>query len=149
MDRDLIEVTVPGLQKLYDTHKYTVAQVTQWYLARIARYDGIYRAVETVMAKDALAAAAREDADGAGTHGPLWGVPIVVKANTSIAGQVTTDGWEGFTLPGQGTGGAARRPGGGETESGGRHHHRPHQHARLRQFRRQPLFVVRAHRQCL
>ena len=56
MDRDLIEATVPGLQQLYATRKYTVTQVTQWYLDRIARYDGIYRAVETVMDKEALAA---------------------------------------------------------------------------------------------
>jgi Asp-tRNA(Asn)/Glu-tRNA(Gln) amidotransferase A subunit family amidase len=102
MDRDLIEATVPGLQQLYATRKYTVTQVTQWYLDRIARYDGIYRAVETVMDKEALAAAAREDARPPGAaHGPLWGIPIVVKANTSIEGQVTTDGWAGFTLPGK------------------------------------------------
>jgi Asp-tRNA(Asn)/Glu-tRNA(Gln) amidotransferase A subunit family amidase len=102
MDRDLIEATVPGLQHLYATRKYTVTQVTQWYLDRIARYDGIYRAVETVMRKEALAAAAREDAQPPGAaHGPLWGIPIVVKANTSIEGQVTTDGWAGFTLPGK------------------------------------------------
>jgi len=100
MDRDLIEVTVPGLQHLYAERKYTVTQVTQWYLDRIARYDGIYRAVETVMRKEALDAAAREDAES-GPHGPLWGVPIVVKANTSIQGQVTTDGWAGFTRPGK------------------------------------------------
>ncbi len=100
MDRDLIEVTVPGLQRLYAEHKYTVAQVTQWYLDRIARYDGIYRAVETVMRKEALAAATREDAESS-PHGPLWGVPIVIKANTSIQGQVTTDGWSGFTRPGE------------------------------------------------
>jgi len=101
MDRDLIEVTVPQLQQFYASRKYTVTQVTQWYLDRIARYDGIYRAVETVMAKEALARAAEEDADRAGNHGPLWGVPLVVKANTSIQGQVTTDGWSGFTLPGK------------------------------------------------
>ncbi|MBN9553365.1 MAG: amidase [Alphaproteobacteria bacterium] len=102
MDRDLIEATVPGLQHLYATRKYTVTQVTQWYLDRIARYDGIYRAVETVMRQEALAAAAREDAQPPGAaHGPLWGIPIVVKANTSIEGQVTTDGWAGFTLPGK------------------------------------------------
>ncbi|MGZ5921767.1 MAG: amidase [Rhizomicrobium sp.] len=100
MDRDLIEITIPQLQRLYAEHKYTVVQVTAWYLARIKKYDGIYRAVETVMDKDALAAAAREDADTGAGHGPLWGVPMVVKANTSMAGQVTTDGWEGFKLPG-------------------------------------------------
>ncbi len=100
MDRDLIEITVPQLQHLYADHKYTVTEVTEWYLARIKKYDGIYRAVETVMEKDALAAAAREDADKTGPHGALWGVPIVIKANTSMAGQVTTDGWAGFKLPG-------------------------------------------------
>src|SRR5512137_1109014 len=63
MDRDLLEVTILQLQQLYAQHKYTVTQVVQWHLARIERYDGIYRAVETVMRAEALAEAAREDAD--------------------------------------------------------------------------------------
>jgi amidase len=103
MDRDLLEVTIPQLQRLYAQHKYTVTQVVEWYLGRIDRYNGVYRAVETVMKSEALAAAAREDAEAATGHavrGPLWGVPIVIKANTSIAGQVTTDGWEGYTIAG-------------------------------------------------
>jgi amidase len=100
MDRDLMEITVPQLQKLYADRKYTVTQVTQWYLARIHRYDGVYKAVETRMDKQALADAAREDSDKSTNHGLLWGVPIVIKANTSIAGQITTDGWAGFTVPG-------------------------------------------------
>jgi Asp-tRNA(Asn)/Glu-tRNA(Gln) amidotransferase A subunit family amidase len=33
-------------------------------------------------------------------RGILWGVPVVIKANTSIAGEVTTDGWSGYTIPG-------------------------------------------------
>ena len=73
MDRDLIEITVPQLQRFYAEHKYTVTQVVQWYLARIKRYDGIYRAVETLMDKDALAVAAREDADKAGGAWPAVG----------------------------------------------------------------------------
>lgn len=103
LDRDLLEVTVPRLQALYAQHRYTVTEVVQWHLARIHRYNGIYRAIETVMEKEALADAAREDAEalhGASPRGALWGVPIVVKANTSIAGQVTTDGWTGYTLKG-------------------------------------------------
>src|SRR6185437_14668503 len=100
MDRDMIEVTVPQLHSYYAERKYTVTQVVQWYLDRIKKYDGIYKAVETVMAKEALADAAEEDANPGGVHGPLWGVPIVLKANTSIAGEITTDGWAGFTLPG-------------------------------------------------
>ena len=101
MDKDLLEVTIPQLQGYYASHKYTVTQVVQWHLSRIHRYNGIYRAVETVMEKDALAAAAAEDAaPDDERHGLLWGVPMVIKANTSIAGQVTTDGWKGYTLPG-------------------------------------------------
>ena len=101
IDRDLNEVTVPALERFYTKHKYTVTQVVQWHLARIRRYDGIYRAVEQVLEKQALAAAAREDAAAArgGPRGPLWGVPIVIKANTSIEGEVTTDGWDGYTIP--------------------------------------------------
>ena len=100
MDQDLMEVTIPQLQRYYAQHKYTVAQVVDWYLQRIARYNGIYRPIEQVFDADARAAAAREDAEAAQAHGPLWGVPMVIKANTSIAGKVTTDGWEGYTVPG-------------------------------------------------
>jgi amidase len=106
IDRDLLEVTIPQLEKFYRDHKYTVTQVVAWHLARIHRYNGIYRAVETIMEKQALATAAQEDAEAAAgsqankVHAPLWGVPIVIKANTSIRGEVTTDGWKGYTLPG-------------------------------------------------
>ena len=101
IDKDLFEVTIPQLENFYASHKYTVTQVVEWHLARIHKYNGIYRPVETVLEKEALAAAAKEDAEAdTSTHGPMWGVPIVIKANTSIAGQVTTDGWAGYTIPG-------------------------------------------------
>ncbi len=101
MDRDLMEVTITQLQRYYAEHKYTVAQVVDWYLARIRRYNGVYRSLEQVFETEARAEAAREDAPaGSMPHGPLWGVPIVIKANTSIQGKVTTDGWEGYTIAG-------------------------------------------------
>jgi amidase len=105
IDRDLLEVTIPKLEKMYVTHKYTVTQVVQWYLARIAAYNGIYRAVQTVDAKAALATASEEDAAAkkAGPsfqRGPMWGVPIVLKTNTSVKGLITTDGWRGYLIPG-------------------------------------------------
>ena len=105
IDRDLLEVSIPQLEKLYASHRYTVTQVVQWYLARISKYDGIYRAVCAVDIPDALATAAREDADAAQIgsslqRGPMWGVPIVIKANTSIKGLITSDGWKGFVIPG-------------------------------------------------
>jgi amidase len=105
VDRDLLEVTIPQLEELYRSHKYTVTEVVQWYMARIARYNGIYRAVQTLDEKGALATAAREDAEAkAGgsnfRRGPMWGVPVVIKANTSIKGLITTDGWKGYMIPG-------------------------------------------------
>ena len=103
MDRDLMDVSVEGLHLLYRAHRYTVTQVVEWHLGRIARYDGVYRAVQTVAAQTALAEAAREDAEAKRpgfAPGLLWGVPVVVKANTSVHGMVTTDGWAGYALPG-------------------------------------------------
>src|SRR3984885_6297332 len=103
IDRDLMEVTVPQLQRYYAEHRYTVTQVVQWHLARGHRDNGIYRAVETSLDRAALETAAREDAEAAAgrvNSAPLWGVPIVIKANTSIAGEITTDGWSGYTIAG-------------------------------------------------
>jgi Asp-tRNA(Asn)/Glu-tRNA(Gln) amidotransferase A subunit family amidase len=105
MDAALLDVTVAGLHRLYDEKRYTVTQVVQWHLDRINRYNGVYGAIETVFRDEALALARQQDAAAAqggtaASRGALWGVPIVVKANTSIAGRVTTAGWEGFRRPG-------------------------------------------------
>jgi len=102
IDQDLTEVTVPQLQAFYTAGKYSVTDVVHWHLARIHRYDGIYRAVEQVLEKSALAQAAAEDAQlhAAAPRGPLFGVPIMIKANTSIKGEITTDGWSGYTIAG-------------------------------------------------
>src|SRR5271154_6481292 len=105
MDHDLLEITVPQLEELYQSNKYTVSEVVHWYMARIAKYNGIYRAVQNLDLQGALDTAAREDAEAAAGgstfhRGPLWGVPIVTKANTSIKGLITTDGWEGYKIPG-------------------------------------------------
>jgi amidase len=105
MDHDLLEVTIPQLEEMYRNHKYTVSEVVHWYMARIARYNGIYRAVQNLDLRGALDTAAREDAEAAAggsnfERGPMWGVPIVTKANTSIKGLITTDGWSGYMIPG-------------------------------------------------
>ena len=105
IDHDLLEVSIPQLEDFYRTHKYTVSDVVKWHLARAKKYNGIYRAVQNFDEAGALASAAREDAaasaGGAGfVRGPLWGVPIVTKANTSVEGLVTTDGWKGYKIPG-------------------------------------------------
>ncbi len=105
IDGDLIEVSIPKLHALYRSHKYTVTEVVRWHVTRIKQYNGVYRAVQTLDEQAALAVAARLDAEaraaGRGfVPGALWGVPIVIKANTSIQGLVTTDGWRGFMISG-------------------------------------------------
>lgn len=101
LDRDLMEVSIPQLQRYYAQRKYTVTAVVEWYLGRINRYNGVYRPVENLFEADARTEAARADAAGSNaSRGRLWGVPIVIKANTSIAGKVTTDGWKGYVVPG-------------------------------------------------
>ena len=98
MDRDLLEVDVPHLQALYAAHRYTVTEVTQWYLERIARYNPTYRAIIHLDAEGALATASLEDRGAKQAHGPLWGVPVLIKDNTAVRGLITSDGWSGFNL---------------------------------------------------
>ena len=105
IDRDLMEVTIPQLEDLYRARKYTVTEVVKWHIARAKKYNGIYRAVQNFDEAAALQAAAREDSDASAgganfARGPMWGVPIVTKANTSVEGLVTTDGWKGYKIPG-------------------------------------------------
>ena len=106
IDRDLTEVSITALQSMYASGKYTVTQVTQWHLDRIARYDGVYKSFLHVDSAGALATARAEDAAkrtaGASFRpGPLWGIPMAVKGNTSVKGLVTINGWEGYTIPGR------------------------------------------------
>src|SRR5215472_11331824 len=79
IDRELREITIPKLEELYRTRQCTVTEVVRWYVGRIERYNGIYRAVQTLDVAGALATAARQDAvakaGGPGfVRGPLWGV---------------------------------------------------------------------------
>jgi Asp-tRNA(Asn)/Glu-tRNA(Gln) amidotransferase A subunit family amidase len=106
IERDLEEITIAKLQAMYASGKYTVTQVTEAYLNRIARYDSVYRAFIYVDRSGALATATSEDvarksAGSRFTFTPLWGVPIVIKGNTSVKGFVTTNGWEGYRIPGR------------------------------------------------
>jgi amidase len=100
MDAVLMEIDIAQLQALYAARRYTVTEVTRWYMGRIARYNPIYHSVQSVDVKGALATARREDQQRGIAHGALWGVPIVIKANTAVEGLPDTDGWAGFAIPG-------------------------------------------------
>ena len=100
LDSDLPEVTIAKLEALYAERKYTVTQVVEWHLARIARFDPVYRAMIHVDRSGARRTAAALDAARGKTRGPLWGVPVVIKSNTSVKGLVTSAGWAGYLIPG-------------------------------------------------
>jgi amidase len=100
IDKDLIEISIPKLQSYYAFGKYTAVQVTRWHLARIAKYNPEYNAFIKLFPEQALARAAELDAAAGKPKGALWGVPVVVKANISIAGEVTSVGWWGYTRRG-------------------------------------------------
>jgi amidase len=70
------------------------------YLERIERFDGRLNAFRVVLADRALAEA--EEADrriAAGETAPLLGVPIAVKDNVDVAGEITTFGTGSYDTP--------------------------------------------------
>jgi len=99
INRDLNEVTIEQLQGYYARHRYTAVQVVKWYLNRIDKLNPIFNALLSVHESEALSRAASEDAARRRGEmpGPLWGVPVVIKDNISIAGKITGDGWIGYT----------------------------------------------------
>ncbi len=77
----------------------TAADVVEAALARIAKVNPALNAFTAVLADDARAAAARVDATPVQSRGPLAGVPVAVKAEQDVAGQVTTFGGRGNSTP--------------------------------------------------
>src|SRR6185312_1969032 len=71
----------------------TARRATELYLERSDRLNPALRAYRTVRREAALAEADAADARlRAGDHAPLLGVPIAVKDNLAVAGEVTTHG---------------------------------------------------------
>ncbi len=71
----------------------TARRLTELHLERIDRLDGALNAFRTVRRDAALAEADAADARlRAGDHAPLLGVPVAVKDNLAVAGELTTHG---------------------------------------------------------
>ena len=67
-------------------------ELTELYLERLGRLDPQLRAFRVVLADEALAAADEADARRGDGAPPLNGVPIAIKDDTDMAGQVTACG---------------------------------------------------------
>ena len=75
-------------------------ELTEAHLERIARLDPILNAFRIVFAERALAEAAQADGRrGSGDRRPLLGVPVAIKDDTDIAGEVTARGSNAFGDP--------------------------------------------------
>ena len=95
---DVVELTAVRVQDDLRAGRYTVTQLVEAFLARIALYDDRYNAFIS-MNPDALdtAAALDDELAATGPRGPLHGVPVVIKDNLDQAGLVTTAGFDGFS----------------------------------------------------
>jgi amidase len=75
-------------------------ELTEACLERIARLDPTLNAFRVVLAERALAEAAQADGRrGSGDRRPLLGVPIAIKDDTDVAGEVTARGSNAFGEP--------------------------------------------------
>ncbi len=75
-------------------------ELTELYLARIERHDGVLNAFRVVFAERALLEAGQADARrSAGAPRPLLGVPIAVKDDIDVAGELTAHGTNAKDTP--------------------------------------------------
>jgi amidase len=78
----------------------TAADLVAMYLERIERFDGELNAFRIVLRERAEAEAAEADRRiAAGEEAPLLGVPVAVKDNVDVAGELTTNGTAAFDRP--------------------------------------------------
>jgi Asp-tRNA(Asn)/Glu-tRNA(Gln) amidotransferase A subunit family amidase len=97
-DEDIAFAPVTRLSRWIETRKLSSERLTRIYLARIARFDPLLRAVITVTEEHALAQARQADREiAAGRYrGALHGIPYGVKDLLDTAGIRTTWGAEPF-----------------------------------------------------
>ena len=99
-DEDLAFAGVARLGELLGAGQVTPRELAEFYLARIERLNPTLRAFISVRAERAL-----DEADAAlrrlqdGERGPLLGMPVAVKDNTDVVGEVTTHGTGGTVPP--------------------------------------------------
>jgi len=100
---DAIDLAYAGIAKqaeLIAAGEVSSRELVELCLQRIERYDGDLNAFRVVFAERALLEADQADARrGAGSERPLLGVPIAVKDEQEVAGEVTTCGTNAYGEP--------------------------------------------------
>ena len=93
-DQDLAFMSVAELSWLLRTRNITSVELTELYISRLKRYDGVLKSVVTLTEDHAFQQAARADVelDAGNWRGPLHGVPYGAKDLLSAKGYRTTWG---------------------------------------------------------
>jgi amidase len=91
MDDEIYFAGVAGQADAIAGGALSSRELVEGVLERILRYDGRLNAFTVVMGEQARAEAEERDA-WRGERGPLHGVPLAVKEELDVAGQVTTHG---------------------------------------------------------
>lgn len=109
---DATELAMAGIARqaeLVRSGEISSRELTEALLARIARLDPQLNAFRIVLAEEALAEAEARDAAGKKGRGPLHGVPVAIKDEYDVAGQVTMFGGSSQTTPVDADGAITRR----------------------------------------
>lgn len=100
---DLAYAGIARQAELVRSGDVSPAELVELYLRRIEQIDPLLNSFRVVFAERALAEArlaeGRRGAGGAGSDRPLLGVPVAVKDNLDLAGEVTTHGSSAFGAP--------------------------------------------------
>jgi amidase len=95
---DVDATTIPQLEQLMDSNRLNSVNLVNFYLQRIRQLNPTLNAVITVSPTAHADAVAADKARRNGEHGPLLGIPIIVKDNIDTTGMPTTAG--SFALAG-------------------------------------------------
>lgn len=93
-DIDLEEITITEIQEAYANETYTITNLTQAYLDRIAEIDDAGPMLNSIIIvnPDALSIAATLDAELAAgkSRGPMHGIPVILKDNIDTQDKMPT-----------------------------------------------------------